>query len=226
MGIFKTIATITWKLESKDESLALEHAKTQLDQILNQRPQGQQFESFSVQVDVARMKDKKRLVHLGTFSLEEVFPYVTCHDTKRDYRARDEVYSVRMNSDRYHVFRSNPSCVACGLKGDRMILDLNPGDATPHFNLYAEENGRLVLMTKDHCQAKSKGGSDCLDNLRTMCSICNNIRGNADLSLEQILHLRRLFVDNPEKLPKKELRDLINVTRERYETSFCDPTNK
>jgi 5-methylcytosine-specific restriction endonuclease McrA len=118
-----------------------------------------------------------------------------------------------MNSDRYAVFKANPACVACGLVGTKMILDINPGDQSPHFNLYAIESGRYVLMTKDHIIAKSKGGTDELSNYQTCCSICNNLKGNYDLSREQMRELRHIF-DNEEKLPKKELRDLLNKTRD------------
>ena len=94
-----------------------------------------------------------------------------------------------------------------------MILDINHGDQSPHFNLYAEENARLVLMTKDHILAKSKGGTDELANYQTMCSTCNNLKGAYDLELLDVKELRRLH-DNKDKVPRKELRNLINRTRE------------
>jgi len=93
------------------------------------------------------------------------------------------------------------------------MLDINPGDQSPHFNLYGEENGRLVLMTKDHILAKSQGGQDELNNYATMCSTCNNLKGHYNLSNEQVFELRKLY-NNEEKLPRKELRDLINQVRE------------
>jgi hypothetical protein len=94
-----------------------------------------------------------------------------------------------------------------------MILDMNPGDSSPHFNLYAEEDARLILMTKDHILAKSKGGQDVLENFQTMCAICNNLKGNYDLNLDHCRELRCLH-NNQNKLPRKELQSLINKTRE------------
>ncbi len=52
-------------------------------------------------------------------------------------------------------------------------------DNVAHFNLYAEDElningGNLILMTQDHFIPKAKGGKDTLENLRTMCSICNH----------------------------------------------------
>ena len=214
MTTYKIIATLTWKFDSdQTHDECLEYAKEQLDGILDTNPHGHDFESFSVQVDLAKMKDRKRLVHLGEFGLSEVLPYLTVEDTKRDYSVNEVIYQVRMNSDRYFVFKDNHCCVSCGLEGSKMVLDINPGDQSPHFNLYAEEHGRLVLMTKDHILAKSQGGSDSLDNYQTMCAVCNNLKGAYDLELDDVRELRRLH-DNESKLPRKELRDLINTTRE------------
>lgn len=214
MTTYKVICTLTWKFDShKNQEACLEYAKEQLDGILDTNPHGHDFENFSIQVDLAKMKDRKKLVHLGEFSLDEVLPYITEEDTKKIYVVDGIEHQVRMNSDRYFVFKDNNICVACGLEGSKMVLDINPGDQSPHFNMYAEENGRLVLMTKDHILAKSQGGTDELSNYQTQCSICNNLKGAYCLTNEQVRQLRRLH-DNGAKLPRKELRDLINKTRE------------
>lgn len=216
MTQYKVITTLTWRFDS-DESKAkcLEMAKAQLEEILNTQPVGDQFDGFGVQMDIARMKDRKKLVHIAEFCPEEVFPYITVHEEKREYVANGKSYLVRMNSDRYFVFRDNAVCVSCGIVGTKMILDMNPGDQSPHFNLYGEEVGRLVLMTKDHIMPKSRGGEDVLGNYRTMCSTCNNLRGHYDLSLEQIRELKVLS-GNPDRLPRKELRNLVNQVREQF----------
>lgn len=214
MPSYKAICTITWRFESdEDIKFCLENAKSQLDEILDSNPHGENFESFCVQMDITRMKDRKKPIHVGEFDFDEVFPYITEVETKREYKVNNETYSVRMNSDRYFVFRDNPNCVACGLKGTKFMLDINPGDQSPHFNLYGEENGRLVLMTKDHILAKSQGGQDELSNYVTMCSSCNNLKGHYDLSNEQVFKLRKLN-NNDKKLSRKELRELINKTRD------------
>lgn len=214
MTTYKAIATITWKFDS-DEPIArcLESAKAQLDEILETNPHGEDFDGFCVQMDIARMKERKKLVHIDEFSFDEVLPFITETETKKEYKVHGEIYLVRMNSDRYFVFKNNPNCVACGLEGTKFMLDINPGDQSPHFNLYGEENGRLVLMTKDHILAKSQGGQDELNNYQTMCSTCNNLKGHYDLTLEQVSELRKLY-DNVEKLPRKELRELINTRRD------------
>jgi 5-methylcytosine-specific restriction endonuclease McrA len=59
----------------------------------------------------------------------------------------------------------------------------------PHINMYhVEPNGSLMLMTKDHIVPSSKGGSDHIDNLQTMCSKCNSKKGN--LPFEEFLALK------------------------------------
>ena len=47
-----------------------------------------------------------------------------------------------------------------------------------HLNLYGINNGEEVMMTKDHIVPKSKGGSNGLKNMQTMCTVCNEIKGN------------------------------------------------
>ena len=221
MAHFRCIATLTWQFDSDlSEAETLAYAKKQLEQILDCHPQGEAFDDFSVQVDLAHMKDRTKLVHIGEFKAEDVFPYVTAEDVKREYQVKGKSYFVRMNSDRYFVFRNNPKCVACGLEGSRIMLDVNPGDQSPHFNLYGEEDGRLVLLTKDHIVPKSKGGEDDLMNFQVMCATCNNLKAAEYLSVDQVRELRRLY-DNDQKLPKKELRDLINRIRGEMAAKKC-----
>lgn len=220
MKTYKAIATITWKFDSKDSrEESLERAKSQFDKIIGSMPHGEEFEDFSIQMDLARMKERKKLVHISEFKLSDVFPYVSEEEFRKEYEVDDEIYLVRMNSDRYFVFKKNPYCVSCGLEGKKFMLDINPGDQSPHFNLYGEEYGRLVLMTKDHIIAKSKGGKDELSNYQTMCSTCNNLKGHYGLNLEQVEKLRFIY-NNEDMLPRKELRDLINSTRD--EMMLCN----
>lgn len=85
---------------------------------------------------------------------------------------------VSLMSKRYLNYKEHGlKCVSCGLVGTRMALEKHystKGDKY-HFNLYAiNEHGSEVLMTVDHIIPKSRGGSNKLDNLQTMCSVCNN----------------------------------------------------
>jgi 5-methylcytosine-specific restriction endonuclease McrA len=158
------------------------------------------------------MKDRKKPRHIRTFGVDEILDLVSSNDSKKEFVVDHKSYYVKMNSDRYLVFKNNKKCAACSLEGTKMILDLNPGDNSPHFNLYGEEKGKLVLMTKDHIIPKSKGGQDVLSNYQTSCFLCNNLKADYDLTYDQVRELRDL-VKNEKKLKRKELWDLIFKTR-------------
>jgi 5-methylcytosine-specific restriction endonuclease McrA len=204
---------LTWQFESelpyKD---SLKKAKEQLEDILETNPQGLDFSNFSVQLNITKLKEKKKLIHLHFYNPDDIFSKVTDDEEKKEFIVGDITYKVRMNSQRYHVFKKNKKCVSCGLEGTKMILDMNPVDSTAHFNFYGEEDGRLVLMTKDHILAKANGGLDSQDNFQTMCAICNNLKGSGDISLEDCKELRRIY-KNPDRLNKKALKNLINKKR-------------
>lgn len=214
---YKAITTVSFQFESNDpQQKALEYARQKLEEILNDSPTGKDFGSFSVQLNLVRLKEKQKLQRIGEFELEEVLPYITSEDSRKDYTVNGVTYSVKMNSDRYFVFLKNLECAACGLVGNKIMLELNPGDNVPHFNLYAIDKDREVLMTKDHILAKSKGGENKLDNYQNMCCICNNLKSNHDLNLDAVRELRELY-NNSQKLPKRELKNFINKRIEELE---------
>jgi hypothetical protein len=214
MKRYKVISTLIWQFDCDgDYDSCMEMAQQQLERIACCDPHGEDYEGFNVQIDLAPMKDRKKMEHIKEYDMFEIFSYITKDEERIAFVVDGVSYMVRMNSDRYVLFKRNPNCVACGLKGTRMYLDLNPGDNSPHFNLYGEENGRMILMTKDHIVPKSKGGEDVLHNYQTMCSVCNNLKGNYDLMIDDICELRKLN-ENPNKLPRKDLKNLINTKRE------------
>jgi 5-methylcytosine-specific restriction endonuclease McrA len=103
--------------------------------------------------------------------------------------ARGNIFDVKAVSYRLELFKQNPKCVACHRVGNLWVLEAHRRFETPHLNLYhiqEEEDPEwkkltkdgLVLMTKDHIIPRSKGGPTTLENLQTMCSICNGKKGN------------------------------------------------
>ena len=158
--------------------------------------------------NVNRLKERPQKKRLGEFKVEDVIPFIASTGFK-DYTVNGQTYPVRMNSQRYFVFRDSLSCVSCGIAGSKMMLEQHPGDKTAHFNLYAEENGELVMMTKDHIRAKSVGGEDRHSNFQTMCSICNNIKAHQAIALEDLRSLRMIYNRNLRHMPKKDLHRLI-----------------
>lgn len=92
-------------------------------------------------------------------------------------------FLVTGSSARLRCLMRSPKCVTCGLEGVIWMLQshgpLNPkNESRPHLNLYADTKGGWRLMTQDHIFPKSKGGSNELDNLQTMCSACNQTKAD------------------------------------------------
>ena len=166
---------------------------------------------------IVQQKQRVYRLVLGEFTPEEVLPFITHTDTKKEYTAGKKQYLVRMNSHRYFVFHANRNCAACGIKGTKMLLEMHPNDKAPHFNLYAEENGELVLMTKDHICPASIGGRNEFSNYQSMCAICNNLKASCNLSLDAIRELRQLFDANKNKVGKRALTNLIVNRRKELE---------
>lgn len=130
----------------------------------------------------------------GVFTPEEVLPFIGYDKRDRkEYKILDTVFIVKMYSARYHVFAKSLSCVGCGIVGTKFLLqrdrwNLDAPAKSAHFNLYAEKDGELILMTKDHIIPKSKGGKDHIDNYQTMCKPCNNNlkRDKLDFNIAEI----------------------------------------
>jgi hypothetical protein len=214
MPHYKIIATSSWEFEAIGslESIT-EQARKLVNNVIAPSPQGEDYRNFGIQMELVPLKDKSSSVNqLKTFTPEQVFSWITDSQEKTLIRIAENVYEVKMNSDRYRLFQQNPTCVSCGLTGNKFILENPPGEFTAHFNFYAEEDGRNVLMTKDHIKAKSYGGADSLDNYQTMCQHCNAIKASFPLSNDSVRKLREIL-KNKECLGTKELRKKINQTR-------------
>lgn len=87
---------------------------------------------------------------------------------------------IKGNSQRYQLFFTKGcNCVKCGIEGKYFAKEKRIKDKSYHLNLYAiDENGKEILMTKDHIIPKSKGGKDIVENYQTMCVRCNKEKGN------------------------------------------------
>ena len=89
-----------------------------------------------------------------------------------------EGYDVYKRSMRYKTFiEKGYKCVCCGRVGAYYALECNEKEnpKRAHFNLYSADD---ILMTKDHIFPKSKGGKNTIENMQTMCTICNNNKGS------------------------------------------------
>ena len=146
----------------------------------------------------------------GRFKPSDVLPFIGNY--KRVYKGEDgKEWTVNMGSLRYQTFRQSLSCVVCGIEGSVMVLERDIGkDCTPHFNLYAVNGNDMVLMTKDHVRPRAKGGKDHIDNMQTMCSVCNGLKQDREISLSHLRLLRR-FHDM--FFPSMNLRQIMKALR-------------
>lgn len=159
------------------------------------------------------------------YEIKEVFDMLGEENLRGEYgvfqkgnRASIEVdgFQVYKRSLRYQTFYNKGlKCVCCGKEGTHFKLDYDR-DTDPqttsrrHFNLYAEDG---TLMTKDHIKPKKWGGLDSLDNMQTMCQVCNETKGSIyNVPVYGIIATR---TDNPEKIKhflneEKAAWELIN----------------
>jgi 5-methylcytosine-specific restriction endonuclease McrA len=123
------------------------------------------------------MKTKRFPLYIrkGKASIEDIIPLIT-GDTKVKVRVCDK--SVGVSSFRLQNFKEHGTdCAYCGIKGSFFAVERHNVETKYikyHLNLYAlDDKGNEVLMTADHIIPRSKGGLTTLDNLQTLCCICN-----------------------------------------------------
>lgn len=222
MTRYRLTATVQWEIETTRSDLLVnqEEARAKLEAQVHEI-----FPEARVVIRSDKLKEKAVAVRLGEFRPDEVLPYVSKDDSRRNYKLNGKTHSVRMNSHRYFIFRENPACVACGIVGEIMILEQHPHSKNPHFNLYGIDGTRLVLMTKDHIQPRAYGGKDVHSNYQTMCIVCNNLKGSANMTLDGIASLREVYDENKGRLTKKKLHLLIEETKKQLEQPWPETLN-
>lgn len=126
---------------------------------------------------------QKRMTRFAKYTIEEVLFKVSLEDEGKRSITKFDGHAVKMNSLRYKVFKKfGIKCVSCGIEGQFFAMEAHPKSTCFHFNLYAlDVEGNEVLMTKDHIIPKKEGGKDVLENLQTMCTICNALKGKKDM---------------------------------------------
>lgn len=123
-------------------------------------------------------------VRKETYAINELLDKVEMHHTKKDVALFDGD-EIKLGSDRYKLFKQKGVvCVTCGLIGmffakERTYTKKPTKIVSWHMNLYAiDDNGKEVLMTKDHIVPKKHDGPDHIDNYQTMCQVCNGDKGS------------------------------------------------
>lgn len=157
------------------------------------------------------------IIKIAEYDPREVLCNFSGKDYYQEYKVGEKTYSVRINS-KYFVFKENPNCVVCGLKGKKMILEESVFNKSFHFNLYGEENNQLILITKDHIKPRKSGGRNIFSNYQSMCSVCNQLKGSSSLCIEDIKVLRELYNKNID-LNKKDRSVLLKEARSSMEAT-------
>ena len=92
-------------------------------------------------------------------------------------------FNVHPRSKRYQVFQRDLKCACCDREVTYALLQIHTNKRggyssnQAHFNFFAADGS---LMTKDHIIPQSKGGSNTMNNLQTMCEHCNRRKGNGE----------------------------------------------
>ena len=129
-------------------------------------------------------------IRTGIYPLAEVLPYIQVDlgKSSKERLADPKAYKmyggkrVWMARKRYKVFVESTVCCICGMEGEFFALEQQREKKENDIwflHLYGRaKDGKEILFTQDHAVPKSRGGSNGLDNLQTMCSPCNNTKGD------------------------------------------------
>lgn len=101
-----------------------------------------------------------------------------------------EGHHVDTNTDRYeNLYYHKCKCAKCGAEAQYAALErCNDKNGKYHINVYTIQNGREIMLTKDHIYPRSLGGYDDLRNYQVLCERCNTKKGNkTDLTLEEAI---------------------------------------
>lgn len=132
----------------------------------------------------------KSYKRLAIYRLNDIFPLISLNGSHTKKRSKDYATfkgkQVWMARKRYKVFYENPKCPICDLDPAYFALEQHQKQSKYvkediwFFNMYGIKDYSEVLFTVDHVIPKAKNGSDRLENLQTMCSRCNSLKGDND----------------------------------------------
>jgi hypothetical protein len=144
-----------------------------------------------------------------SYPVAEVLPYIGSErmpdpeNPEGKHIKRTHVFNfdeVKVGSVRLQCFKKSCTCVGCGVEGTVFLKQKNVENDPWHFNLFAEVDGELVLMTKDHIRAKSRGGSNGVANMQTMCTTCNFEKGAMTTEGWQSMRTRKMLQQGLESI--------------------------
>jgi len=140
---------------------------------------------------------------LARYHVEEVLPLIGHGKGKTDFVLPNGlIIRTNVGGSRLECLKRNQECIWCGRKGDIFLLQKPPRGGNSYLNLFAGH----VLMTRDHIVPQSRGGSNSIDNLATMCEKCNNKKGSRT-SLQFVLKMTQWPIKDRFFYPKDYLKN-------------------
>lgn len=142
------------------------------------------------------MGQAKGMTRLHKFPVKEVLPHIGKFSHKFWIPSEQRLFVVKhLSNQRMKLISKTQKCVSCLVEGTHFWLEKS-GCWPFHFNLYAKNYyGDETLMTMDHIVPRSKGGPTSQDNLQLMCRLCNKVKKDHDVDLNEVL--RRRFLSDP-----------------------------
>lgn len=204
---YDILAQISYKIKS---SLNKKKVKNQIHSRIRDIFSKSDIPRFDIKIFIKA--NKNEATTYKEFSWHKIKNEIDNENNTLKTKLGTEKINARMNRHRYFTFKENNKCVCCGIEGKKILLEKNPTDQTPHLNLYAHSDNKLILITKDHIYPKSLGGTDTHSNYQTMCSVCNSLKGHSNLRLIDLIRLRKIYDKNRGKT-KKKLHEIIERER-------------
>lgn len=213
MAHYKATAILSWEFQAGD---SLEEAEKAARLKFQEWMGHIDPTRYQMQLSLMPCKPKEKIpsgnIQIKSYHPDKILSLVKDSDERVQFEVDNAIYEIKMNSQRYLLFKKCRTCVSCGLHATKMVLETLPDGSNPHFNLYGVEDDGLILFTKDHRKPRAFGGTDTMDNYEVMCAPCNQLKASYNLSYDSVKVLRE-FAREHRHLPRKELNRLLSEQR-------------
>lgn len=105
-------------------------------------------------------------------------------------------YPIHSYRTKWQLFETdNYTCRSCGMTVE--FVDIIKCGPSTKYNLQfvGVVNDQRIILTIDHIFPLSCGGDNKSSNLQSLCSICNNIKGDRLLAIDELRDERRALLE-------------------------------